>query len=234
MKKIDLHVHTSEVSSCARVPAAEMVRIYKEAGYDGVVITDHYHDGYFSSLQGGWDSKVERYLTGYHLARQEGERLGLRVYLGMELRNNRNDNDYLVFGLTEKILLENPALYALAPRQFKKQAERLGLVVYQAHPFRDYMERLDEADILLDGVEVYNGNPRANSRNRMAEDYAEKFGLCRSSGSDFHRPEDIGTGGILLERMPENEKELVKLLPKAQLVIDGAPQMGMLANCYQR
>ena len=33
--KLDLHVHTSEVSGCGRVPAAEMARLYHEAGYDG-------------------------------------------------------------------------------------------------------------------------------------------------------------------------------------------------------
>ena len=39
--KLDLHVHTSEVSGCGKVPAAEMVRLYHEAGYDAIVITDH-------------------------------------------------------------------------------------------------------------------------------------------------------------------------------------------------
>lgn len=39
--KIELHMHTSEVSSCGKVPAAEMVRLYKEMGYDAITVTDH-------------------------------------------------------------------------------------------------------------------------------------------------------------------------------------------------
>ena len=39
--KYELHCHTKEVSRCGAVPAAEIVKMYKENGYDGIVITDH-------------------------------------------------------------------------------------------------------------------------------------------------------------------------------------------------
>ena len=41
--KLDIHVHTSETSSCGQVSAQEAVRLYEQAGYDGIIITDHYH-----------------------------------------------------------------------------------------------------------------------------------------------------------------------------------------------
>lgn len=40
--KYDLHVHTSSVSPCAHVAAEEVVKLYQQAGYQGVVITDHF------------------------------------------------------------------------------------------------------------------------------------------------------------------------------------------------
>ena len=40
--KYELHCHTDEVSRCASCPAARMVEIYKEKGYSGMVVTDHY------------------------------------------------------------------------------------------------------------------------------------------------------------------------------------------------
>ena len=43
----DLHVHTSNVSPCAHVKAEEVVRLYAQAGYKGIVITDHYSEKYF-------------------------------------------------------------------------------------------------------------------------------------------------------------------------------------------
>lgn len=45
----DLHVHTSNVSPCAHVQAEEVVRLYAQAGYTGIVITDHYYDRFFSA-----------------------------------------------------------------------------------------------------------------------------------------------------------------------------------------
>ena len=40
MYKFELHVHTSECDLAAHASGAELVRIYKEAGYDGMVVTD--------------------------------------------------------------------------------------------------------------------------------------------------------------------------------------------------
>lgn len=48
--RYDLHVHTSEVSACGSIPAKEVVRLYHQAGYDGLVITDHYADYFFQKM----------------------------------------------------------------------------------------------------------------------------------------------------------------------------------------
>ena len=47
---------------------------------------------------------TERYLEGYHRAREEGERIGLDVLLGIEFRNFESDNDDLVVGITEDFI----------------------------------------------------------------------------------------------------------------------------------
>ena len=47
MYKYELHAHTAECDLAARVGARDMVRLYKEAGYDGIVITDHYFQTFF-------------------------------------------------------------------------------------------------------------------------------------------------------------------------------------------
>ena len=39
MKKIDTHVHTSEVSSCGKLTASQIVESYVAAGYDAVSYT---------------------------------------------------------------------------------------------------------------------------------------------------------------------------------------------------
>ena len=42
MKKYEMHAHTAECDLVATLGGAELVRLYSEAGYSGMVITDHY------------------------------------------------------------------------------------------------------------------------------------------------------------------------------------------------
>lgn len=65
MKKIDLHVHTTE--SDGTYTPAEVVRIAKNAGLSAIAITDH-------------DTNL-----GYAEAAAEGERLGVEVVPGIEI-----------------------------------------------------------------------------------------------------------------------------------------------------
>lgn len=39
------HLHTSESSACGLLPAAQPVQKFKEAGYTGIVVTDHFYGG---------------------------------------------------------------------------------------------------------------------------------------------------------------------------------------------
>ena len=41
----ETHMHTKEGSACGRDNAADIVRAYKEAGYAGVIVTDHFFGG---------------------------------------------------------------------------------------------------------------------------------------------------------------------------------------------
>lgn len=207
----DLHIHTSNVSPCAHVEAEEVVRLYAEAGYTGIVITDHYYDRFFERLEPlSWPDKVARYLEGYQRARKTGEILGVDVLLGAEIKLNNSLNDYLVYGMTEEFLLEYPALYELNLEQLSSLLRGHGMLLYQAHPFRNYMARVDPA--LLDGIEVFNGNPRHNSRNHLAAAYARAHGLGMVSGSDFHQVMDLATGGIAVPEKLAGSHDLVRIL----------------------
>lgn len=78
MYKYELHAHTSECDLCAHLSGRELVRLYKDAGYDGMVITDHY----FRLFYADWFSEelkdlthqqqIARWLKGFREAREEG------------------------------------------------------------------------------------------------------------------------------------------------------------------
>jgi hypothetical protein len=195
--KYETHLHTDETSPCGKVAARDAIRIYHEAGYTGVVVTDHYFYGFFERHPFmRWDKRIDLYLKGYRNACEEGGKLGLDIHLGMEIRFNENANDYLVYGFDEAFLRENRKLYRLTLPKFRNLTRGSGILIVQAHPFRPRM--IPAPPSLIDGIEVYNGNPRHNSSNHLAAQYAEEHGLLKTSGSDFHQPEDAARGGIIV------------------------------------
>lgn len=213
----DTHVHTSETSPCGKIDGAMVSRLYKNAGYHGIVITDHYYDGYFNSLKiRNWEDKVEYFLQGYRNAYKEGQKIGLNVLLGIEIRFTENFNDYLVYGIDEEFLVENPMLYKLGLREFKKLIKGTDALIYQAHPYRLLISPANPQ--YLDGVEVFNGNPRHNSRNHRALKFANENNLKMISGSDFHQNQDLAIGGIILPENPETSIEFSGLLNDNRII----------------
>jgi predicted metal-dependent phosphoesterase TrpH len=209
--KFDTHVHTSETSPCGRVDAKTLVRLYKKAGYSGVVITDHYYSGFFEALgEKNWEEKIDLYLRGFNTAAEEGRKEGLKVILGLELRFEENFNDYLVYGIDKEFLLKYRELYKLNLIEFREFIKGKDIVIYQAHPYRTGLRTADPS--LIDGVEVYNGNKRHNSSNDKALLYAQGNNLKMLSGSDFHQLEDFARGGIILSENPCDSHEFAKLL----------------------
>jgi predicted metal-dependent phosphoesterase TrpH len=211
--KIELHAHSAESSRCGSIGAAETVNKYYEAGYQVLVLTDHYYARFFDKINNlSWENQLEKYLMGYHKAVKAAENLDFKVFLGIEIKFNDDPNEYLVYGLKEEFLKKNPNLHQLSLAEFKAltAAQNKEFLIYQAHPYRPGMK--PAADQLLDGLEVYNGNPRHDSQNDKALSHAEKQNLKMISGSDFHEYEDLARGGIAAEEIPANISELILLL----------------------
>ncbi len=215
--KFDTHVHTCETSQCGMLSGAEVVRLYKDAGYDGIIITDHYHQQYFDSLgKLEWEKKAEAFLNGYRAARQEGERIGLKVLLGMEIRFPQSNNDYLIFGADESYIQRREALYLLDLSAFREKTREDGIAIVQAHPCREGLSPADP--LLLDGMEAYNGNARHDSHNALARDFAQKHGLRMTSGSDLHEREDLARGGVILPQIPETSAAFAGMLKRGKIL----------------
>ena len=53
---MDLHVHSADSSYCGSVPAREIVNAYREAGFNGIAITDHYASFFFEKIKEVVDS----------------------------------------------------------------------------------------------------------------------------------------------------------------------------------
>ncbi len=217
MKKylIDIHCHTAETSNCGQTPAAETVRLYHSMGYSGIMISDHLHSYTFKTLMKTnpnptWEEKIDYLLKGYKGAVKEAENFSeFNVYMGCELRFNENDNDYLVFGLTEEKLQKMDKVMEMETNDGIKFVKNLGCVVIQAHPFR-YNSTVIKPGI-LDGVEVFNGHKGHKSHNDIALIWAKKYNYIMTSGTDFHGEHDPNSG-IYTDVLPKNSEELRDLI----------------------
>ena len=183
--KIELHAHSSPVSRCSEAPVPDLVETYAKLGYDGLVLTNHFIYDYSTCMQGRTvEEGLAIWLNDYREAVKIGKEHGLRVYLGAEIRFTENENDYLIYGLTEKMLSEIYALLPYGVENFRKTYEMPDSVFIQAHPFRNGMVDVDPA--LLDGIETFNMHPGQKSRNAVVNFFAgDDYGI-RIVGSDFH------------------------------------------------
>lgn len=88
MYKYELHAHSSECDRDAYLSARELVHLYHEAGYDGMVMTDHYIERFYTlwfpeEVKGlSHEQQVTRWLRGFLTAREEGEDLSFVLRSG--------------------------------------------------------------------------------------------------------------------------------------------------------
>jgi hypothetical protein len=209
----EMHLHTREVSTCANIPAKQIAELYLTTNYDGIVVTDHMNASTFNKSKyknATWDEKVTHFLEGYN-ALKEALKGKITVLLGMEICFYECNNDYLVYGVTEEFLRSNGDLMAYSPEEFSSLAKENGLLFLQAHPFRRWLT-VENWEI-LDGYEVFNGNPRHYSSNPIAEEWAKYHNKeLVVAGSDFHEVEDLAHGGVIFNSEIKTNDDLLREL----------------------
>lgn len=215
MYKYDLHVHTAQTSPCASMTGAEQARAYKELGYTGIVITDHYYDGFFErNACDTWAESMDRYFAGFFDAKKEGDKIGLDVFQTAEVTLAALKKDYLVYGVEPEFFYKNEKLFNLSEKELIDLVHSEGGLVFAAHPYRgDNTECYPYGDI--DGVEGINGNPRSN--NLLAIEYAKKRNLLMCSGSDAHNQGDAGLGGITTDVKVRDIVHLAEILKSGKI-----------------
>lgn len=210
--KTELHLHTFPVSACSELSPDEAVRTYAEAGVHSVVVTNHL---------GSWvrvSYSVEDYLSDYYEAKEAGDRYGVNVILGAELRFDGSYNDYLIYGIDEKDI-DALAYYTTAdPETFYKEFKNDRNVIIQAHPFRNGMDRAPSE--FLDGIEAFNLHPNHNSRIGIAARYARDERLIVTCGSDFHHPNQEALALVRSKKPMETSFEVAELIKSQDMLFD--------------
>lgn len=204
----ETHMHTAESSACAHNTGAEMAKAYKEAGYTGIIVTDHFFYGNTAvNRRLPWSEWVESFCLGYEHAREEGEKIGLQVFFGWEA--GYHGTEFLIYGLDKEWLLVHPEIKeASVEKQFSLVHEGGGIVSH-AHPYReeDYIPEIKLYPEYVDAVEGVNAMHSSNVSNahknplfnERALAYGRAHNLPFTAGSDQHTTRMIG-GGMVFPR----------------------------------
>lgn len=221
MYKYETHLHTREGSACSSASAADMARLHKEMGYDGIFVTNHFFNGNTSVPRDlPWDERVDLYCRGYEIAKEVGDEIGLKVFFGIEYC--KYNADLLIYGIDKEWLKANEHLLMYTDERvlFAKIREMGGIVVH-AHPFRSdsYIHHITLYPYDVDAVEVINGSHDPNNMyNTRANLYADMYGLVKTAGSDSHHVDKLFGSGISVPEPINSHEDYLRLLREGKVV----------------
>ena len=191
--KIDPHTHSNGISFCSRLKVEEIIDVKQSRGYDGIVLTNHCQGHYYIPEEHA--ASIERVIEEFHRAKTYGDKQGFLVMLGLEVTViDPAYNDWLLYGVTEEFLRQTPCLYQMSQKSLFELCEKFGVVLVQAHPFRNSgwgePQYMHGAEINCSKGDVAFADDvlaRAKERN-----------LLVTCGTDFHFSEHTYHGGMLV------------------------------------
>lgn len=206
----ETHLHTKEGSACGTASATDMVQACKDAGYTGIIVTNHFFYGNTAvdrSLP--WNDWVEGYCKGYELAKEKGDSVGLQVFFGWE--STYNGTDFLVYGLDKEWLLNHPEIKDATIEEQYHMVHKGGGIIIHAHPFREapYISEIRLYPEYVDGVETVNATHVRHHKTEKgqvpydikAKAYAEEYKFPQTAGSDVHGTDLLGGGMAFSEKL---------------------------------
>lgn len=186
-QRIDLHSHTIYSKhwfwgTDALDTPQQMVKVAVKRGLNGLAITDH------QTVRGGLIAKsfAKRYKD-------------FIMITGMEIRTI--SGDVVALGIEENIPDD------LSLEETIERIHALGGIAVAVHPFAEFFIRkcVGEEAKKLDAIEVFNAGSCKSFQNMKALEYAEKFKMPKTAGSDAHTAKGVGCAGIICNACTQDD-----------------------------
>ena len=220
MYKYETHLHTYPVSACAKYDVRLNLEFYKNMGYDGVFITNHFLNGNINiDSDMDFSKKIDFYRSDYYTAKSLENEIGIKVFFGIEY--SYKGTDFLIYGLTPEWYINHPEFLEMPTKQALALAIEEGALVIHAHPFREagYIDHIRLFPRSVHGVEIINAC-RTDFENDMAKDYADNYKLLYFAGSDNHIASNQKLlSGVSFETPLVDELDFVKRVKNNQMGI---------------
>ncbi|WP_435018807.1 PHP domain-containing protein [Tundrisphaera sp. TA3] len=171
MAKIDHHLHTTRHSPDSIIEPEVLIRRAREAGLDGVVITEH-----------------DRQWAPDELADLAARAEGLVVLSGVEV--SAREGHFLVYGLPDT----RDVGPGIGLAELLAVVRRHEAAIVAAHPFRwdqDFAGIVSAHGPAFDAVELASNNVSVETR-RKAEELLRAIPMGTTGSSDGHEPDAIG------------------------------------------
>lgn len=220
----ETHMHTCQGSACGVSTGKEHARWYRDMGYTGIIMTDHFFHGNTAvDRRLPWKERIDLFFRGYEDAREEGDRIGLDVFFAYE--QNFAGDEYLVYGLDKAYMKAHPEMEHWTRRQQLEEVHRAGGCVIQAHPFRirGYMDKIRLAPSFCDGIEAANaGNDPIDDARAIR--YGRELGFLMTAGSDNHHSPAKAAYGVTLEKRLTCIDDYVKVILNRESIRLAVPE----------
>ncbi len=205
--RVEFHCHTIYSKDSLTRPA-DLVQTCRRKGIDRVVVTDH------------------NTIAGARAAQAIDSEL---IIVGEEIATTRGE--ILAAFVTEEI----PS--GLTPQETIRRLKDQGAFISVSHPFDEgrsgHWQEEDLLEILpqVDAIEVYNSRCIQPRFNRKARQFAEKYNLAGTVGSDAHAAFELGRSLMLLEPF-DSPEGLRTVIRKGILKVRWSPPWVHLSSRY--
>lgn len=188
MLRVEFHCHTIASKDSLTYPR-KLVETCRRKGIDRVVVTDH------------------NTIVGARAAQELDPEL---VIVGEEIFTTQGE--ILAAFVTEEV----PA--GLTPLETIRRLKDQGAFISVSHPF-DLLRAggWREADLLeilphVDAIEVYNSRCLLPDFNREARQFAEKYNIAGTVGSDAHAAFELGRSLLVVDQFegPDGMREVIR------------------------
>jgi hypothetical protein len=219
----ETHLHCYPVSACAESTPEELVHAYKNRGYTGFILTDHFFNGNSGCPPNlKWEEKISFFLSGYERAKKEAEANDFDVFLGWEYAIR--GTEFLTYGLGGDFLFTHPDFDKLSIEDYSKLVRDNGGYIAQAHPYRKapwVSHPFPVAPHLIDGIESFNAS-QSDEVNQKAYDFARLHNLPIQAGSDAHGIHVISASGIKMRERAGDIYDVITAIKKRDIELIGA------------